>query len=186
MVLCLFRFLKLQPCGKNGYSPLHLAVDRNTTCVGRYPVCKFPSLTVASILLECGADVNSRDNDDNRSVCSSTAFALCLTILVLDCKWKDIKSSHFFLISPLHIAASNGHPDIMNLLISSGSHFDSTNAFQQTPCDLLDAKELSRNVIQPINHTTLQCLAARTIIKHSLNYRGNIPEKLEAFVLLHR
>ena len=64
----IFRFLKLQPCGKNGYSPLHLAVDRNTTCVGRYPVCKFPSLTVASVLLECGADVNSRDDDDNRSV----------------------------------------------------------------------------------------------------------------------
>lgn len=61
------RFLKLQPCGKNGFTPLHLAVDRNTTCVGRYPVCKFPSLTVASILLECGADVNSRDEDDNRS-----------------------------------------------------------------------------------------------------------------------
>ncbi|XP_024861232.1 protein fem-1 homolog C isoform X1 [Kryptolebias marmoratus] len=149
----IYRFLKLQPCGKNGYSPLHLAVDRNTTCVGRYPVCKFPSLTVASVLLECGADVNSRDEDDN---------------------------------SPLHIAASNGHPDIMNLLISSGTHFDSTNAFQQTACDLLDEKELARNVIQPINHTTLQCLAARAIIRHSLDYRGNIPEKLEAFVLLHR
>lgn len=70
------RFLKLQPCGKNGYSPLHLAVDRNTTCVGRYPVCKFPSLTVASILLECGADVNSRDEDDNRSVCLVCIFLL--------------------------------------------------------------------------------------------------------------
>ncbi|KAJ3603463.1 hypothetical protein NHX12_028209 [Muraenolepis orangiensis] len=149
----IYRFLKLQPCGKNGYSPLHLAVDRNTTCVGRYPVCKFPSLTVASILLECGADVNCRDEDDN---------------------------------SPLHVAASNGHPDIMNLLISGGSHFDTTNAFQQTACDLLDKKELARNIIQPINHTTLQCLAARVIVKHSLCYRGNIPEKLEAFVLLHR
>ncbi|XP_037339148.2 protein fem-1 homolog C [Pungitius pungitius] len=149
----IYKFLKLQPCGKNGYSPLHLAVDRNTTCVGRYPVCKFPSLTVASILLECGADVNSRDEDDN---------------------------------SPLHIAASNGHPDIMNLLISCGTHFDCTNAFQQTACDILHEKELSRNIIQPINHTTLQCLAARAIIKHSLAYRGNIPEKLEAFVLLHR
>lgn len=95
---------------------------------------------------------------------------------------------HYFCqpTSPLHIAASNGHPDIMNLLISCGTHFDSTNAFQQTACDLLDEKELSRNVIQPINHTTLQCLAARAIIKHSLDYRGNIPEKLEAFVLLHR
>lgn len=74
----LHRFLKLQPCGKNGYSPLHLAVDRNTTCVGRYPVCKFPSLTVASILLECGADVNSRDEDDNRSVCFVIIFMFLL------------------------------------------------------------------------------------------------------------
>ena len=91
-----------------------------------------------------------------------------------------------FPLSPLHVAASNGHPDIMNLLISGGSHFDSTNAFQQSACDLLDKKELARNVIQPINHTTLQCLAARVIVKHSLHYRGNIPEKLESFVLLHR
>ncbi|XP_054629631.1 protein fem-1 homolog C [Dunckerocampus dactyliophorus] len=149
----IYRFLKLQPRGKNGFSPLHLAVDRNTTCVGRYPVCKFPSLIVTSILLECGADVNCRDDDDN---------------------------------SPLHTAASNGHSDIMNLLVSWGTHFDSTNAFQQTACDLLDEKELARNVVQPINHTTLQCLAARVIIKHSLRYQGNIPEKLEAFVQLHR
>lgn len=99
-----------------------------------------------------------------------------------------LKQSYYLFqpASPLHIAASNGHPDIMNLLISCGTHFDSTNAFQQTACDLLDEKELPRNIIQPINHTTLQCLAARAIVKHSLVYRGNIPEKLEAFVLLHR
>ncbi|XP_056094285.1 protein fem-1 homolog C [Rhinichthys klamathensis goyatoka] len=149
----IYKFLKLQACGKNGFSPLHLAVDRNTTCVGRYPVCKFPSFQVTSILLECGADVNSRDQDDN---------------------------------SPLHVAASNNHPDIMNLLISCGTHFDSTNSFKQTACDLLDEKEMAKNLIQPINHTTLQCLAARAIVKHGLAYRGNIPERLEAFVLLHR
>ncbi|XP_027022588.2 protein fem-1 homolog C [Tachysurus fulvidraco] len=149
----IYKFLKLQPCGKNGYSPLHLAVDRNTTCVGRYPVCKFPSFQVTSILLECGADVNCRDEDNN---------------------------------SPLHVAASNNHPDIMKLLIAGGTHFDSTNSFRQTACDLLDEKEMAKNLIQPINHTTLQCLAARTIIKYNLMYRGNIPEKLEAFVLLHR
>ncbi|KAG5841440.1 hypothetical protein ANANG_G00199530 [Anguilla anguilla] len=149
----IYRFLKLRPRGKGGYSPLHLAVDRNTTCVGRYPVCKFPSYQVASVLLECGADVDSRDEDDN---------------------------------SPLHVAAANNHPDIMNLLVASGAHFDATNAFRQTACDLLDEKEMAKNLIQPINHTTLQCLAARAIVGHGLAYRGCIPEKLEAFVLLHR
>ncbi|XP_028661105.1 protein fem-1 homolog C [Erpetoichthys calabaricus] len=149
----IYRFLKLRPSGKNGYSPLHLAVDRNTTCVGRYPVCKFPSFQVTSILLECGADVNCRDDDNN---------------------------------SPLHVAAFNNQPDIMNLLIASGAHFDSTNSFKQTACDLLDEKEVAKNLIQPINHTTLQCLAARVIVKHNLFYRGQIPQKLEAFVILHR
>ncbi|XP_074851304.1 protein fem-1 homolog C [Carettochelys insculpta] len=149
----IYRFLKLQPRGKNNFSPLHLAVDKNTTCVGRYPVCKFPSLQVTAILIECGADVNVRDSDDN---------------------------------SPLHIAALNNHPDIMNLLIKSGSHFDTTNAHKQTASDLLDEKEMAKNLIQPINHTTLQCLAARVIVNHSICYKGHIPEKLENFVLLHR
>ncbi|KAM6475433.1 protein fem-1 homolog C isoform 1-T2 [Liasis olivaceus] len=149
----IYRFLKLYPRGKNNFSPLHLAVDKNTTCVGRYPVCKFPSLQVTAILVECGADVNARDSDDN---------------------------------SPLHISALNNHPDIMNLLIKSGAHFDATNLHKQTAIDLLDEKEMAKNLIQPINHTTLQCLAARVIVNHCINYQGHIPEKLEKFVLLHR
>ncbi|NXW39418.1 FEM1C protein, partial [Phaetusa simplex] len=148
----IYKFLKLQPRGKNNFSPLHLAVDNNTTCVGRYPVCKFPSLQVTAILVECGADVNVRDSDNN---------------------------------SPLHIAALNNHPGIMNFLIKSGSHFDATNSYKQIASDLLDEKEIAKNLIQPINHTTLQCLAARVIVNHNIYYTGHIPEKLEKFVLLH-
>ncbi|NXV39118.1 FEM1C protein, partial [Rissa tridactyla] len=148
----IYKFLKLQPRGKNNFSPLHLAVDKNTTCVGRYPVCKFPSLQVTAILVECGANINVRDSDNN---------------------------------SPLHIAALNNHPGIMNFLIKSGSHFDATNSYKQTASDLLDEKKIAKNLIQPINHTTLQCLAARVIVNHNICYAGHIPEKLEKFVFLH-
>ncbi|EHB17257.1 fem-1-like protein C [Heterocephalus glaber] len=149
----IYRFLKLHQRGKNNFSPLHLAVGKNTTCVGRYAVCKFPSLQVTAILIECGADVNIRDSDDS---------------------------------SPLHIAALNNHPDITNLLIKSGAHFDATNLHKQTTSDLLDEKEIAKNLIQPINHTTLRCLAARVIVNHRIYYKGRIPEKLETFVSLHR
>ncbi|XP_016419013.1 protein fem-1 homolog A isoform X2 [Sinocyclocheilus rhinocerous] len=60
-----YRLLKLHPRARSGYTPLHMAVDKDTTSVGRYPVGRFPSLCVASLLLECGADVDSRDCENN-------------------------------------------------------------------------------------------------------------------------
>ncbi|XP_077188199.1 protein fem-1 homolog A [Paroedura picta] len=61
----IYRLLKCNPRGKNGFTPLHMAVDKETTTVGRYPVGKFPSLHVVNLLLECGADPDSRDYDNN-------------------------------------------------------------------------------------------------------------------------
>uniref|UniRef100_A0A9J8DB09 Uncharacterized protein n=1 Tax=Cyprinus carpio carpio TaxID=630221 RepID=A0A9J8DB09_CYPCA len=60
-----YRLLKLSPRARSGYTPLHMAVDKDTTSVGRYPVGRFPSLSVARLLLECGADVDSRDCENN-------------------------------------------------------------------------------------------------------------------------
>ncbi|XP_062814947.1 protein fem-1 homolog A [Anolis carolinensis] len=61
----IYRLLKCNPRGKNGFTPLHMAVDKDTTAVGRYPVGKFPSLHVVNLLLECGADPDGRDYDNN-------------------------------------------------------------------------------------------------------------------------
>ncbi|XP_052391791.1 protein fem-1 homolog A-like [Carassius gibelio] len=63
--LTVYRLLKLSPRARSGYTPLHMAVDKDTTSVGRYPVGRFPSLCVARLLLECGADVDSRDCENN-------------------------------------------------------------------------------------------------------------------------
>ncbi|XP_069353248.1 protein fem-1 homolog A isoform X2 [Eulemur rufifrons] len=147
-----YRLLKCAPRGKNGFTPLHMAVDKETTNVGRYPVGRFPSLHVVKVLLDCGADPDSRDFDNN---------------------------------TPLHIAAQNNCPAIMNALIEAGAHMDATNAFKKTAYELLDEKLLARSTMQPFNYVTLQCLAARALDKNKIPYKGFIPEELEAFIELH-
>ncbi|XP_070347862.1 protein fem-1 homolog A [Equus asinus] len=147
-----YRLLKCAPRGKNGFTPLHMAVDKETQKVGRYPVGIFPSLQVVKVLLNCGADPDSRDFDNN---------------------------------TPLHIAAQNNCPAIMNVLIEAGAHMDATNAFKKTAYELLDEKLLAKSTIQPFNYVTLQCLAARALDKNKIPYKGVIPEELEAFIELH-
>ncbi|XP_022381400.1 protein fem-1 homolog A isoform X1 [Enhydra lutris kenyoni] len=147
-----YRLLKCAPRGKNGFTPLHMAVDKDTTNVGRYPVGRFPSLQVVRVLLDCGADPDSRDFDNN---------------------------------TPLHIAAQNNCPGVMNALIEAGAHMDATNAFKKTAYELLDEKLLARSTIQPFNYISLQCLAARALDKNKIPYKGFIPEELEAFIELH-
>nr|XP_012291839.1 protein fem-1 homolog A isoform X2 [Aotus nancymaae] len=147
-----YRLLKCAPRGKNGFTPLHMAVDKDTTKVGRYPVGIFPSLHVVKVLLDCGADPDSRDFDNN---------------------------------TPLHIAAQNNCPAIMNALMEAGAHMDATNAFKKTAYELLDEKLLARGTMQPFNYVTLQCLAARALDRNKIPYKGFIPEELEAFIELH-
>uniref|UniRef100_UPI00358DEFF0 protein fem-1 homolog C-like n=1 Tax=Myxine glutinosa TaxID=7769 RepID=UPI00358DEFF0 len=146
------RLVRLDPRGRNSYGPLHLAVDKETTAVGRYPVCKFPSAVVAELLLECGADMEARDSEGN---------------------------------TVLHIAAQNNHPDIMNVLLAAGAHFDMVNDAHRAPFDLLSEKEIAKNLVLPFMHMTLQCLAARAIVSHKIECRGHVPVQLEAFVQLH-
>ncbi len=77
-----YRLLKLNPRARTGYTPLHMAVDKDTTSVGRYPVGRFPSLSVASLLLECGADVDSRDCENNTPLHIAAANG-CTDIMAL-------------------------------------------------------------------------------------------------------
>ena len=57
-----YEFVKVGAKGRGGSSPLHLACSRDTSSVGRYPICNFPSVPTIDLLLQCGAPVNARDN----------------------------------------------------------------------------------------------------------------------------
>jgi len=63
-----YEFVKVGAKGRGGSSPLHLACSRDTSSVGRYPICNFPSVPTIDLLLQCGASVNARDNDGNTAL----------------------------------------------------------------------------------------------------------------------
>lgn len=148
-----YRLVKLQPLGAKGYTPLHLACTRETTNVGRYPVCSFPSMPVISLLLEVGADPNALDAEKN---------------------------------TPLHVAASNKpcRPEVFTLLLKHGAHIDACNAEKKTPMQMIRGVSIY-DIVSPLQFTTLQCLAARKIVKCAIPYKGFIPERLEKFVEMH-
>lgn len=148
-----YRLINLKPVGAKGHSPLHLACTRETTNVGRYPVCSFPALPVINLLLEVGADPNALDVERN---------------------------------TPLHVAASNKpcRPEVFTLLLEHGAHIDTCNSDRKTPIQLLRGMPV-HDIVSPLQFISLQCLAAKKIVKCAIPYKGFIPSRLEKFVELH-
>jgi ankyrin repeat protein len=60
-----YEFLAVGARGRGGSTPLHLACSRDSSSVGRYPICMFPSIQAVDLLLECGADPNGKDFEGN-------------------------------------------------------------------------------------------------------------------------
>ena len=74
MKQAVYEFVTVGAQGRGGGSPLHLACARDSSSVGRYPICVFPSVAAIDLLLECGADPNGKDN---------VSGAYCLPIIML-------------------------------------------------------------------------------------------------------
>jgi len=63
-----YNFVGVGARGRGGGTPLHLACSKESSSVGRYPICVFPSIPTISLLLECGADPNATDHDGNTAL----------------------------------------------------------------------------------------------------------------------
>lgn len=150
-----YTFLKLDPRGRNGATPLHLACTRDSSSVGRYPICQFPSLEAIQLLIECGSDPNATDNDGNTTVHTAAGNKPTLS-----------------------------KPAVVHALLTAGGHLDTKNHDGKMFQDLLKNKAV-HEIVNPLKYTNLQCLAAQVIRKEGIPYIGLTTPNLAEFVSLH-
>lgn len=164
MKLSVFHFLKSDPRGRNGSTPLHLACARDSSSVGRYPICQFPSLDAIRVLVECGADPNAKDADNN------TALHIAATGSAVNSKYVLVGS--FSSFSRLSVSQnpftnlarivpicertecslchrncifsrpSSPKPLVVQALLGAGAHLDAVNANGKTFGQLLKGQVL--------------------------------------------
>jgi len=86
---------------------------------------------------------------------------------------------------PIHIASikQNFNLKIIKALLRYGDHIDRRSLLGNLPYKLI--LSLSDCTINPLNHMTLQCLAARVIVENQIHYKNEIPQSLEDFIQIH-
>lgn len=150
-----YDFLRIGARGRSGYTPLHLACSRDSSAVGRYPICQFPSVEVVRLLLECGADPNTKDTSGDGN-------------------------------TPLHVTALGkaNKPAVVAALLEGGAHFDGANRKDKTFEGMLRGQPV-HEVVNVVQHTSLQCLAARAVKSHSIPYSDVLAKSMVEFVDMH-
>ena len=165
-------FVTVGAQGRCGVSVLHLAcswdmnmfISQGSNLFNR----DFPSLATINLLLECGAPVDTKDNDGNTALHQAALKANAGSII----RNKRI------------IRTSNRQPVIQSLL-KYGAHFDLVNNQKKTFYELLDGSLLHEIIYSEINsRSRLACLAAQVARKHNLAL-DSLPLKLKDFVLNH-
>ena len=154
-------FLKQRPSLRNGYTPLHMAVD-SATLVDDFhvnDVVKFPNAAMAGILVNCGGDVNAMDQRGN-------------TPLHIIVRYSEPINDFDTLLQ------------VMLVLIKGGAHLDIANHERKTPiqCTTTGVAEV---ILRQHNQLSLKCLAARSIRDNNIAYSSLVPAFLEEFISLH-
>ena len=112
------------------------------------------------LLVECGADVNAVDNENN------TALHLCSEAL----QNVEIKQYHDLM------------KRIVVFLLKNGAHIDMVNLSGYSASKDLTSSVIELNIQDLVN---LKCLAARVVMKYKIPYVEHIPESLKSFAQMH-
>lgn len=156
-----YSLVRIEARTRTGQSLLHLAVNPETPVDDFHTnhICRFPCATTTKLLIACGADVNSMDNNRN-------------TPLHLIVPYQKPVSD--FLT--LH--------NIIMALIENGAHMDTVNQMGATPFDSATTG-VAEIILRTQKKLSLKCLAARVVKINRISYKGQVPQHLEAFIELH-
>ncbi|XP_050668015.1 protein fem-1 homolog CG6966 isoform X2 [Leptidea sinapis] len=90
--------------------------------------------------------------------------------------------------TPLHLVCKlNPCPaEVVRELLSHGAHIDTVNYEGQTPQEILKSTQQNlAAIVNPLQYTTLKCLAARTVKNYRLPYRHVVPQCLHSTIITH-
>ena len=119
------------------YTPLHIA-----TFYGHIDIIKY--------LVECGADIETKDNDGNTPLYSSSYKGRLDVVKYLISVGVDIESKNNYDDTPLHIASVRYHIKIVEYLLSKGADPYIKNKYGDTTVDLYRDKEKILNLIRMV------------------------------------
>ncbi|XP_055375496.1 protein fem-1 homolog CG6966 [Condylostylus longicornis] len=89
--------------------------------------------------------------------------------------------------TPLHLAAISNpcRPELAKILIEYGAHLDTRNKHGESFENLLGEEQRLHEIVDPLKHINLACLAARKIKKHNIEYVNRVPKSLYSFIDYH-
>lgn len=186
-----YELVKLNPRNSKRSTLIHLASSRDSSSVIKnHTLSSFPSTQVLRLLLECGADSNALDNENNSPLHLAAANRTQLTTaapptlpeVVAPVVVEPINPAN--PVSPSSPTVNNERDKLIYLLLNSGTHLDACNSHGKTASDLYRGGKMYQ-IINPINYMNLQCLAAKVIRKNGIEYGGALTEKLAGFVAIH-
>ncbi|XP_068233442.1 protein fem-1 homolog A-like [Palaemon carinicauda] len=150
------KLARLKPRDIKGRTLLHMACSKGFSLEGLFfEVHGFPNLDVVNSLIENGADPNVKDHGGN---------------------------------TPLHSLAKRGKSskEIIDTLLSAGTHFDTMNGKGKSFASIMaDLGQDISDLVDPMLHISLQCLAANCVRKHRIPYKDSLSPVLSQFVDRH-
>jgi ankyrin repeat protein len=200
-----YELIKLNPKNSKNSTLLHLASSRDSSSIIKnHTLSSFPSTEVLKLLLECGADPNSLDGERNSPLHLAAAnrnsplTSSSVTTLVTNNQNNANNNANAAVniggaaasapsggtLANNNIVLNSERDKLICLLLNAGTHLDACNIHGKTAADLYKGGNMY-NVVNPINHLTLQCLAAKVIQKYKIPYREYLTSKLANFVSIH-